>query len=68
MLDQEIAPARPLPEQSRDLMRGIGVDLAALRRRLGPPPPLPWMFEGTDFVNVIAAHLEGLTAAIIEQF
>ena len=38
MLDQEIAPPRPAAEQKLDLVGGGGINLAALRRRLGPLP------------------------------
>ena len=36
MLDQEIAPPRPVAEQQLDLVRGGRIDLAALGRGLGP--------------------------------
>src|SRR5262245_46023541 len=38
VLDQEGAPARPVGEQLRDLVRGDRVHPAALRRRLRPLP------------------------------
>ena len=54
MLDQEVAPPRPVAEQKRDLVRGLGIDLAALRRRLGPLPALAGMFERADCLHVMA--------------
>jgi hypothetical protein len=53
MLDQEIAPPRPVAEQPFDLQRGGGIDLAALRRRFRPPPPLARMFERADLLDVM---------------
>ena len=53
MLDQEIAPPRPVAEQQLDLMRGGRIDLAALRRRLGPLPSLARVLERADLVHVM---------------
>ena len=48
MLDQEIAAPRPVAEQQLDLVRGLGIDLAPLGSRLGPPASLARMFERAD--------------------
>ena len=53
MLDQQIAPPRPVAEQQLDLMRGGRIDLAALGRRLGPLASLAGMFERADLVHVM---------------
>ncbi len=53
MLDQEIAPPRPVAEQGFDLLRGDRIDLASLGRGFGPPAPLARMFERADFLNVM---------------
>ena len=53
ILDQEIAPPRPVAEQKLDLMRRGRIDLAALRRRLGPLASLARMLEGADFLHVM---------------
>ena len=45
MLDQEVAPPRPVAEQKRDLFSGLGIDLAALGGRLGPLAAFAGMFE-----------------------
>ena len=50
VLDQEIAPPRPVAEQHLDFMGGLRIDLAPLRGRLGPPASLARMLEGTDLV------------------
>ncbi len=54
MLDQEIAPARPVAEQLLDLMRGRGIDLAALRGRLCPLPSHPRMLEFADLMHIVS--------------
>ena len=51
MFDQEIAPARPVAEQQLDLVGGGRIDLASLRRGLGPPPALAGMLERADFLT-----------------
>ena len=56
MLDQEIAPPRPLAEQEFDLVGGGGVDLPALRRRLGPLASRARMFELSDLLHVMDIH------------
>ena len=56
VLDQEIAPPRPVAEQQLDLVGGGRVDLAALRGRLGPLPSRAGMFERADLVHVMDSH------------
>ena len=56
VLDQEIAPPRPVAEQKLDLMGGRGVDLAALGGRLGPLPSRAGMFERADLLHVMDSH------------
>jgi hypothetical protein len=59
MLDQQVAPPRPIAEQKFDLMRRRGIDLAALGGRFGPPTSLTWMFEGADLLHVMThRHLD----------
>ena len=53
MLDQEIAPPRPVAEQKLDLVRGGRIDLAALGGRLGPLPSRARMFERADLLHVM---------------
>ena len=53
MLDQQIAPPRPVAEQKLDLVRGGRIDLAALGRRLGPLAPLAGMFERADLLHIM---------------
>ncbi len=53
ILDQEIAPARPVAEQQLDLVRGGRIDLPPLRRRLGPLAPLARMFERADLLHIM---------------
>ena len=53
MLDQEIAPPRPVAEQEFNFVRGRRIDLAALGRRLGAPPARARMFECADGLNVM---------------
>jgi hypothetical protein len=45
MLDQEIAPPWPVTEQFFNVVHGLGIDLAALRSRLGPPPSFARVLE-----------------------
>ena len=52
MLDQEVAPTRPVAEQQFDLLCGSGVDLAALGSCLRPLPSLARMFERANVVHV----------------
>jgi hypothetical protein len=44
MLDQEIAPARPVAEQRLNFVKRLGIDLAALRgcRRAATAAPPGW--------------------------
>ena len=56
VLDQEIAAPRPVAEQKLDLVGGGGVDLAALRGRLGPLPSRARMFERADRLYVMDSH------------
>ena len=56
VLDQEVAPPRPIAEQKLDLVGGGGVDLAALRGRLGPLPSRAGMFERADLLHVMDIH------------
>ncbi len=53
MLDQQVAPPRPVAEQKRNLFSGLRVDLAALGGRFGAPPPLARMVERTDLLHVM---------------
>ena len=65
MLDQEIAAPRPVAEQKLDLVRGGGIDLAALRRRLGPLPSRARMFERADLFARHGQSLMALSATLI---
>jgi hypothetical protein len=56
VLDQEITPSRPIAEQKLDLVGGGGVNLAALRGRLGPLPSRARMFERADLLHVMDIH------------
>ena len=56
VLDQEIAPPRPIAEQKLDLVGGGRVDLTALRRRLGPLPARAGMLERADCLYVMDSH------------
>jgi hypothetical protein len=53
MLDQEIAPTRPLAQQNFNFVRGNRVDLAALGRRLGPLASPARMFELANLMRVM---------------
>ena len=53
MLDQQVAPPRPVAQQKRNLFSSLRVDLAALRRRFGAPPPLARMLERADLLHVM---------------
>jgi hypothetical protein len=53
MLDQEIAPPRPVAEQKFNLVRGNRIDLAPLRRRFGPAASFARMFERADFLQIM---------------
>src|SRR5271156_3330485 len=53
MLDQEIAPTRTVAEQQFDLMRGARIDLATLRRSLGPLSSRAGMLEGADLLCIV---------------
>ncbi len=53
MLDQEIAPPRPVAEQELDLVRRGRIDLASLGGRLGPLASLAGMFERADLLHVM---------------
>ena len=66
MLDQQIAPPRPVAEQQLDLMGGGGVDLAALGGRLGALPSLARMFERADLLHVMDS-LERLVLYLIRS-
>ena len=54
MLDQQIAPPRPVVEQKSNLFSGLRIDLAALGGRFGPLSALARMFERADFLRVMA--------------
>jgi hypothetical protein len=56
MLDQQVASPRPVTQQKLDLVGGGGVDLAALRGRLGPLPPGTGMLEGPDLLHIMDIH------------
>src|SRR5206468_12228904 len=53
MLDQQVAPPRPVAQKKRNLFSRLRVNLAALRGRLGAPPPLARMFERADLLHVM---------------
>ena len=53
MLDQEIAPPRPVAEQKRNLFSGLGIDLAALGGRFGPLASLAGVFERADLLHIM---------------
>ena len=52
MLDEEVAAAGAVTKQRGDLVRGVGIDLAALRHGARAPPALAGMLEMPDFVDV----------------
>ena len=56
IFDQEIAPARPVAEQQLNLVGRGRIDLASLRRGLGPPPSRAGMLERADFLSVMGGH------------
>jgi hypothetical protein len=51
MLDQEVAPPRPVPEQKGDLFGGPGIDLPSLGGRFGASSSLAGMFERADLMH-----------------
>ena len=53
MLDQEVAPPRPVTEQQLDLVRRSGIDLASLGSRLGPLAAFAGMFERADLLHIM---------------
>ena len=53
MLDQQVAPPRPVAEQKLDLMRGGRVDLTSLGGRFGPLASFARMLEGADLLHII---------------
>jgi hypothetical protein len=53
VLDQKVAPPRPVAEQKRNLLSGLRVDLAALGGRFGPLSPLAGMFERADLLHIM---------------
>jgi hypothetical protein len=53
MLDQEVAPTRPVAQQNGDLLRGLRIDLAALGGRFGAPSSLSGMFERADLTHIM---------------
>ena len=57
MLDQEVAAAWPIAEQTRDLICSHRVDLATLGRRFGAPTPLARMVERTNFLHAMFLHV-----------
>ena len=61
MLDQEIAAPRPVRQQPLDFVRSDGIDLAALRGRLGSFPPCARMFELADFLYVVDHRISALS-------
>ena len=54
VLDQEIAPARPVAEQGLDLVRRGRIDLAALGCCLRPPATLAGVLERANLMDVMA--------------
>ena len=53
ILDQQVAPPRPVAQQKRDLFSCLGIDLATLGGRFGPLPALAGMFERADLLHVM---------------
>src|SRR3978361_2302863 len=53
MLDQQIAPPRPVAEQKGDLFGGLGIDLTPLGSRFGAPSSLAGMFERADLLRIM---------------
>ena len=53
MLDQQIAPPRPVTQQERNLFGGLGIDLASLGGRFGPLSSLAGMFERADLLHIM---------------
>ena len=53
VLDQEVAPPRPVAEQKRNLFGGLGIDLASLGSRFGALATLAGMFERADLLHIM---------------
>jgi hypothetical protein len=53
VLDQEIAPPRPVAKQEFDILRGGRIDLASLRSRFGAFSSLAGMFERADLLHIM---------------
>ena len=53
MLDQQIAPPRPVAKQKRNLFSGLRIDLAALGGRFGALAPLARMLERANLLHVM---------------
>jgi len=53
VLDQQIAPPRPVAEQQFDLLRGGRIDLASFRSRFGAFSSLAGMFERADLLHIM---------------
>jgi hypothetical protein len=53
VLDQEIAPPRPVAKQEFDILRGGRIDLASLRSRFGAFSSLAGMFERADLLHIV---------------
>src|SRR5262245_27667366 len=66
VLDQEVAPARPVAKQKLDLVRGRRIDLTALLRRLRPPPALAGVIEGTHLMHIVA-HLNVSSLTLVSN-
>ena len=54
VLDQQVAPPRPVAKQQFDLVCRGGIDLAALGRRFGPLAPLAGMLERADLMHIMS--------------
>jgi hypothetical protein len=53
MLDQKVAPPRPVAEQKLDFMRRRRIDLTTFGSRFGPTPSLARMFERANLLHVM---------------
>jgi len=56
MLDEEVAAKRPVAEERLDLGKSPGIDLSALRCRLGALAPGAGMFEVAHLDRVVVVH------------
>ena len=53
VLDQQVAPPRPVAEQKSNFFSGLWINLASLGGRFGPLSSLAGMFERTDLLHIM---------------